>query len=103
MEDQITLLRPTKAKTDDFGIDQVSAYSEKNVLCTVHSASRSEFYQAAQAGRKPEFEMEIFAGDYDGEPLARYDGRLYDVVRTYRPQGDDYIILTLERKIGETP
>ncbi len=88
-------------------------YNKRTIFCDVHSASRSEFYQAAQAGIHPEWEVNVFFADYEGEPMARLDGVLYDVVRTFRrfvdyktqlnESNSDVLVLTLERHVGVLP
>lgn len=58
------------------------------VFADVRSVSRSEFYNAAMANIRPTL---VFAladyYDYDDERLIRYNGRTYNVIRTYvRPE-----------------
>ena len=110
MEDVITLISVGDREFDSWGIDQESSYTRRQVLCDVRSAGRSEFYQAAQNGLKPELEAKLFYLDYEGEPMAMVEdangnGIYYKVIRTYRAENDDEdrIILTLERDIGGKP
>lgn len=98
VEADITLVATTYGK-DIYGVDRKSE-TERTVLCEVRSATRSEFYQAAQAGMKPELEVSLFFADYQNEPLAKYNDQMYTVVRSYRGEDDERIILTLERKTG---
>lgn len=110
VEAEITLISIGGKTKDAFGIPQDAEPIRKTVLCNIQSAGRSEFYQAAQAGIKPELEADLFFGDYSGEPFAEYNGITYSVVRSYRSDRDyqtnmsfadsDRITLTLERKIG---
>ena len=48
----------------------------------------------------PEFKVDIFQGDYQGEELAEHNGKAYSIYRTYRVPGTDYMELYLERKGG---
>lgn len=56
----------------------------KEVFAEVRSVSRQEFYSAAMAGIRPTI---VFAladyYDYSDEKIIRYDGKTYDVIRTY--------------------
>ena len=105
MEDVITLISVGDREFDSWGIPQESTYTRRQVLCDVRSAGRSEFYQAAQNGLKPELEANLFYLDYEGEPMAMVNGIYYKVIRTYRAESadTDRIILTLERDIGGKP
>lgn len=113
VEAEITLISISGKAKDAFGIPQETGYARKTVLCDVRSASRSEFYQAAQAGLHPELEVSLFFADYNGEPLVRFNDDFYKVIRTYRSDRDyatnmnssdsDRITLTLERHIGDHP
>lgn len=110
MEDVITLISVGDREFDSWGIPQESSYTRRQVLCDVRSAGRSEFYQAAQNGLKPELEANLFFLDYEGEPMAMVNdangnGIYYKVIRTYRAESadTDRIILTLERDIGGKP
>lgn len=113
VEADITLISVTGRVVDAYGIPQDANYTLRTVLCDVRSAGRSEFYQAAQAGFKPELEATLFFDDYQDEPFAQYDGIVYKVIRTYRSDRDyktsmseadsDRITLTLEKNIGGGP
>lgn len=105
MEDVITLISVGEEEIDSWGIPQESTYKRRQVLCDVRSAGRSEFYQAAQNGLKPELEANLFFMDYEDEPMAMVNGVYYKVIRTYRAENadTDRIILTLERDLGGKP
>lgn len=96
MYDEITLVKEVNTR-DSIGMWS-KTYEERDVLCEVHSVSRSEFFQAGQNGLTPEFEMTIFADDYQDERIVKYKGQTYGVYRTYRR--DDWIELYVERKAG---
>ena len=71
----------------------------RQVFCDVDSITRAEFYDAGRSGIKPEYRFTIFSGDYEGETLVGYNGRLYSVYRTYHARTDD-VELYVERKAG---
>ena len=71
----------------------------KEVFAEVRSVSRQEFYSAAMAGIRPTI---VFAladyYDYDNEKIIWYDGKTYDVIRTYSSGEDTEIEITAEMR-----
>src|SRR5690606_8479789 len=53
------------------------------VYANRRSIRQSEFYQAAQAGLRPEIMFEVRSAEYQGETKLRYEGTDYLVIRTY--------------------
>lgn len=74
-------------------IDKVTAVRE--------SISQSEFYQAEQAGLRPEFRLVLYSGDYAGQTSLNIDGDDYTVYRTYSPRRDR-IELYVGERVGST-
>lgn len=97
MDDVIKLLNVTTRK-DAYGIDR-KAYTSREVFCNVKSVSRAEFHAAGRNGLNPDFEITMFAADYEGETVVEYEGNTFAVYRTYRADGD-YIELYVERQGG---
>lgn len=56
------------------------------VFCRLKSITRSEFYQAAVAGLRPEFVFVVHAFEYNGEQRVIFDGQEYQVLRTYQDE-----------------
>ena len=83
---------------DAYGVAQKNR-TQKQVFCKVDSVTRAEFFEAGNAGLKPEFRMTMFVGDYGGETVVGYKGRLYSVYRTYLAK-TDIIELYVERQGG---
>ena len=83
---------------DNIG-QQVPTEMRKDVFCNVASVSASEFFDAGQAGFKPEFRATMFVYDYSGESIAELEGARYSVYRTYLGRNET-IELYLERKVG---
>lgn len=83
---------------DDYGVARKTRTS-KQVYCKVDSVTRAEFFDAGKAGLKPEYRITMFFGDYDGETVVGYKGRLYSVYRTYLAK-TDIIELYVERQGG---
>ena len=69
------------------------------MYCNVSSVTRAEFFDAGRQGLNPEYRFTMFAGDYDGESVVGYKGRLYSVYRTYIAK-TDIIELYVERQGG---
>lgn len=83
---------------NEYGV-AVKTRTGKEVFCKVDSVTRSEFFEAGKAGLNPEYRMTMFFGDYNGETLVGYNGRMYSVYRTYMAK-TDIIELYVERKGG---
>ena len=62
--------------------------TRRTVFVNTKSATRSEFYQAKQAGDKIDLVLEVRGVDYKGETLVEYAGRPYEVVRAYSRSGE---------------
>ena len=95
----LTLIQNTPAGFDDIG-NTVHETAETDVLCDLRSVTRSEYYQASEAGLNPEIVFEINRFEYSGETEVDFNGRRYSVIRTYCP-GYELIELTCERKAGD--
>lgn len=96
MYDELTLVREINTK-DEYGMTETTT-SERTVMCEVHSVTRQEFFEAGRNGLNPEFQMTVFADDYEGERVCKYKGLQYGIYRTYRT--GDWIELYIERKGG---
>lgn len=83
---------------DDCGVARTTR-TGREVFCKVDSVTRSEFFEAGKSGLNPEYRMTMFFGDYEGESLVGYNGRMYSVYRTYLAK-TDIIELYVERKTG---
>ena len=86
------------------GVHATVTETEREVMCIVRSVSRSEYYNALNAGIEPSLVFYLaLSDDYQGERVVRYQGKKYRVVRTYLTE-DDGIEITVERSDvnGET-
>lgn len=83
---------------DDYGVAKKKR-TARRVYCKVESVTRAEFFEAGRAGLNPEFRMTMFAGDYLGETVVGYKGKMYAVYRTYFEK-TDIIELYVERQGG---
>lgn len=64
------------------------------LLCRKRALSRSEFYQANQAGLRPSLVVDVRSFEYNNEELAEFEGRQYKVLKTY-PVDLEVLELTL--------
>ena len=98
MEDIAYLIKEVPDGIDEDG-NEIIVRAPRKVFCKTASISRSEYYEAATDGLKPDIAITISHSiDYEGEKLVRFRGDLYDVIRTYW-RGDE-VELTLSGKIG---
>lgn len=108
MDDVITLIQEAVTGTDEYG-NEIIEKVERTLLCRVSGVNRSEFYQAAQVGLKPELTVRLScASDYFGEKLARFHGEDYTVIRTTSALDEarsglalDEIELIMSKKVGD--
>lgn len=78
----ITLIKETYTQ-NNFGVD-IPTETSRTVLCSLKSVARSDFYAAGQAG----FALDhVFVTDpinYDGEQIAEFNGKRYEITRVYQ-------------------
>ncbi|MCB2860640.1 phage head closure protein [Streptococcus suis] len=69
------------------------------LLCRKKSITRSEFYQANQAGIRPSLVVDIHSFEYDNQELAEFEGKRYRIIKTY-PVDLEILELTLTEKLS---
>ncbi len=69
------------------------------LLCRKKSITRSEFYQANQAGIRPILVVDIHNFEYDNQESAEFEGKRYRVIKTY-PVDLETLELTLTEKLS---
>lgn len=94
----ITLLSHNRYQ-DENGVWRDGQETQREVFCQVNSVSRAEFFAAAQAGMRPEYQFTMFFYDYQGETSLIYEGVRYAVYRTYHARTDD-LELYVQREVG---
>lgn len=70
-------------REDEIG-NQIPVETETTVLCGLKSVGRSEFYDAAASGLRPELVFVIHGYEYNGERIVKFEGVRYNVIRTYQ-------------------
>lgn len=83
---------------DEYGVAKKTR-TERSAFCKVDSVTRAEFFDAGRSGLNPEYRITMFCGDYNGESVVGYKGKLYSVYRTYLAK-TDIIELYVERQGG---
>lgn len=92
-------LIPTLSALDEYGVKRTVEGEPRVVMCQVRGITRNEFFEAGRNGLNPEFQFDVFGGDYEGERLVRYKDKQYAVYRTYFGRTDT-VELYCERKGG---
>lgn len=96
--DTTALLRKEIITTNSIGQEE-KTYQTREVFCKARSVTRREFYEAAQAGMRPEVVLTLSHRlDYEGEKEAEWQGRVYLIRRTYWTEDSDAIELILEER-----
>lgn len=60
----------------------------RQVFANKRSVRQSEFYAAAMVGLRPEIMFEVRTIEYNGEEKLEYQGKRYDILRTYDKNGE---------------
>lgn len=99
MEDIAKLVFEKYTGQDADGNAQHKRYYHE-VFCKVRSVTQNEFYRAAEQDLHPDIVITVSTtADYNGEKMVAYNGKLYDVIRTY--WSGDEVELTLTERTGE--
>lgn len=86
-------------ETDEYG-NQVKTGTERTIQATKRSIMMSEFYEAAQAGIRPEVSFIVHPYEYEGEQVVRYKNMNYSVIRLYE-KNDEELEIYLQKKLGD--
>lgn len=79
------------------GVHEAITETVREVLAEIRSVTRSEYYNALNAGVQPELVFKLtLDADYQDEHFLRYGGKKFRVVRTYLTN-DGGIEITAER------
>lgn len=83
---------------DLYGIDQVVSEEKTEVFGEIRSISAAEFFNAGRNGLRPEFRVDVFFADYDGQEIVELEnGRQYEVYRKYY-RDDDMVELYCQER-----
>lgn len=71
---------------------------KRRVFAEIRSVRQSEFYKALNDGIEPQYTFVLTDyADYDGEKLIKYNGKFYEVIRTYTPVDGQTIEITVKK------
>ena len=73
--------------------------TERKVFCRITSVSGSEWFEGGRNGINPEYRVQMFKYDYQGENIMRIGSVYYTIYRTYQGTPDT-IELYLEKRKG---
>lgn len=94
--DEITLIAQTEPEerlnSDGFPNDLIE--TPLTVFCNKKPVGYSEFFKSQQAGIQVDFKVDVHSVDYDGQQLAEFGGKRYQILKTYEID-DDTVELTL--------
>ena len=86
--------------TQDAALNEIRTFTGRTVFVRrARSIYAHEFYQAAAQGLQPAAVLVLFFGDYEGEKVVGWEGKVYTVTRTYRKPDSDDLELTLEERL----
>lgn len=68
------------------------------VYADVSSVSQSEWFEGGRNGLNPDLRFRMFAPDYQGEKTLIYNGKEYEVYRTYIDRNETIDLYTERRK-----
>ena len=83
---------------DEYGVP-VPIAEERQIFAYVTSVTSAEWFEGGRNGLNPEFRMLIFAPEYEGENILKYNGTYYTIYRTYTTN-TDVMELYVEKKKG---
>lgn len=82
----------------------VPGTAARMVFGDIRSVSRAEFFAAGSDGLRAEYQISMFAPDYNGEKIARLEesGTLYQfaIYRTYFDSNNEIMELYLADRVG---
>ena len=93
---KVTLISQAHS-TDEIG-QPTTVETASSVICTVLEVTRAEWVAAQQKSLSPSACLSVFFRDFQGQKLAEYEGRRYEIYRTY--QKGDYVELYLAERVG---
>jgi SPP1 family predicted phage head-tail adaptor len=96
--DVINLVTVTESE-NDIG-DMVESFNTNEVFANKKSIRQSEFYQAMAHGLKPELMFEINSLDYDGQQKLIYEGKTYQIMRTYSKNDETVELICTGLAVG---
>lgn len=84
------------------GVHEAITEDKRLVLCAKRSVRLSEYYAGQNTGFAPELTFVLAAAeDYHGESRLEYNGKTYDVIRTYETKTGGLEITVQREDVNE--
>ena len=101
VDTEITLIKPAARVQDATGVWRTTAEEKIGpIFARKDDTSRSEFYNAGQAGMRAEFRFIVNFVEYNGEDVLEWEGKRYAIYRHYHVDGTDDLELYAQREVG---
>lgn len=95
---KVGVIRFIRETEEAHGVHEDTTKTRRLILCTVKSVRQSEYYEAYNAGFTPQIMFVLtLASDYHGERKLEYEGKIYDIIRTFETE-EGGIEITVERE-----
>ena len=98
MRDVSCILLSKKIVQNEIGVEKEVTEETPIPIIKIEDIYANEYYEANQAGYKPDLRLRISALNYSKQPELIYMGVTYTIVRASEPYADE-IVLICERKI----
>ena len=95
---RVIYLIKNEKQQNQYGV-WVDNTTERKVFAEVTSVGQSEWFEGGRQGLNPQLRFRMFAYDYQGESLLKYNNTIYSIYRTYVDK-DEIIELYTELKKG---
>ena len=73
---------------------------KSSTIASISSVSQTEFYSGGRLGLQPSLKAVIYDFEYSGEPVLKWNNKLYSIYRTFYVNGTDMVELYLEERGG---
>lgn len=100
VDTEIILIKPAARVQDATGVWRSTAEDKRTILARMDDVSRSEFFNAGQAGMRAEFRFIVNPIEYEGEDTLEWNGKRYAIYRHYNIPGTDDMELYAQREVG---
>lgn len=98
---EITLVTESYAQ-NEFGV-WFPITEERRIFAKVTSVTSAEWFEGGRNGLNPEFRFLIFAPEYNGEQILKYNNTYYTIYRTYETTTGVMELYVEKRKGNEDP
>ncbi|MBR6619392.1 MAG: phage head closure protein [Clostridia bacterium] len=97
LDKKVRFLQKTAHKQNSNGEFNTSTKSVE-AFAELKAPTRTEFYQASQAGYRASAVIKVYRDTYNGAPFVRFDNRTYKIIRSY-PVSALFMELTCEEVV----